>query len=268
MAIQTLLLTNDDGIHAPGLAALVASLSTRYRVHVVAPSHERSGVGHGFTLFNPLRADPVHERFPEGLVASAYACSGLPADCVKLGLLELLKEEHIDLVVSGVNKGANLGTDVIYSGTVAAAREAVLNGVPGVATSLVLRGDGGETSSHPHFAAAADWTLRLLQDLEAEIVRGARERYFLNVNVPNRAADQVDGWAWTDLAESRYDDRFVKHLDPSGRPHYWLEGELVVSDPREDADIPAVRAGRVSVSPVSALAHADRVLARLHRDRE
>lgn len=263
MAISNLLLTNDDGIHAPGLAALVASLSTRYRVYVVAPDRERSGVGHGFTLFNPLRADPIPDRFPSGLAQGVYACSGLPADCVKMGLLALFPEVHFDLVVSGINKGANMGTDVLYSGTVAGAREAVFNRVPGLSTSLVTRGPGVQESSHPHFSTAADWTLRLIEELEEELIRGAREGYFLNLNVASLPMDQVEGWEWSDLSDFSYKDGYVRHVDPAGRPHYWLEGELDLPDPQPGSDVVVTRQRKVSVTPVASLPHASEVLQRL-----
>jgi 5'-nucleotidase len=263
MPIHRILVTNDDGLHAPGLAALVASLATQFEVYVVAPDRERSGVGHGFTLFNPLRADEVGDRFPDGLTRKVYSCSGLPADCVKLGLLELFSDLKFDLVVSGINKGANMGTDVLYSGTVAGAREAILNGVPGLSTSLVTRGPGVEESSHPHFSTAADWTVKIIQELEDELIRGAREHYFLNLNVASKPMDAVREWVWTDLAESTYDDGYVRHQDPSGRAHYWLEGELLLERPQEGTDIVEVRKGRASVTPVAALAHAHGVLQRV-----
>lgn len=263
MSISRVLLTNDDGIHAPGLAALVASLSSRYEVYVVAPDRERSGVGHGFTLFNPLRADAVPDRFPSGLAKGVYACSGLPADCVKMGLLALFPEVSFDLVVSGINKGANMGTDVLYSGTVAGAREAVFNGLPGLSTSLVTRGPGIEDSSHPHFSTAADWTTRLIGELEDELERGAREGWFLNLNVSSIPMKEVVGWEWTDLALSKYRDGYVRHEDPAGRPHFWLEGELHLPDPIPGTDIPVTREGKVSVTPVAAMPHAPSVLRRL-----
>lgn len=251
MPFKTVLLVNDDGIDAAGLSALVAAFSSAYRVFVVAPDRERSGVGHAFTLFNPLRADPSTERFPRDLVASAYRCSGTPADCVKVALLEIFKADPPDLVVSGINHGANMGLDVLYSGTVAGAMEGLLNDRPAMAVSLVTRGEGTVGSTHSYFATAADWALRLVRELEDELRRGAAEGYFLNVNLANQPADAIKGWAWTDLANAHYDDRYVVHKDPAGRPHYWLEGELVLEDRRPECDIATVRRQLVSVTPLT-----------------
>lgn len=251
MSFGTILISNDDGIDAPGLAALVASLSTRHKVYVVAPDRERSGVSQAFTLFNPLRADPAKARLPEGLVEDAWMCSGMPADCVKIGTMTLLAEDPPDLVVTGINKGANMGPDILYSGTVAAALEGHLAGLPAMAVSLVTGpSEGGSTSRHPHFATAGDWALRLIDELEQPLREGARDGWCVNVNVPDRPAEEIDGWVWTDQAQAHYDDRYVVHKDPTGRPHYWLEGELVLEDPRPDCDVAAVRAGKVSVTPL------------------
>lgn len=267
MAFERILVSNDDGIHAPGLAALVASLSSIAEVYVVAPDQERSGVGHGFTLHNALRADPHPDRFPEGLVKRAYSCSGLPADCVKVALLEIMKDVGIDLVVTGVNRGANMGSDVFYSGTVAAAREGLLNGVPALATSLVLRGPDLPESRHPHFSTAADWAVRFIQEQEAVLRRGLEENFFLNLNVANLPLQEVEGFRWTDVADTRYHDGYVRHEDPAGRPHYWLEGELDLRDLRPFCDVAVVRDRKVSVSPISIEPGAREVLAGL-RDQE
>ena len=263
MAFERILVSNDDGLHAPGLAALVASLSSVAEVYVVAPDQERSGVGHGFTLHDALRADPHPNRFAEGLAKATYSCSGLPADCVKIALLELMKDVGIDLLVSGVNRGANMGSDVFYSGTVAAAREGLLNGVPALATSLVLRGPSVEETRHPHFSTASDWAVRILQEQEAVLRRGLEEGFFLNLNVANVGAESVAGWEWTDVADTRYHDGYVRHEDPTGRPHFWLEGELDLRDLRPFCDVAVVREKKVSLSPISIEPGARQVLAEL-----
>lgn len=261
MALPKVLLANDDGLFAPGLAALVAAFAQDHEVYVVAPDQERSGVGHAFTLFNPLRADPRPGRFPD-LAREVYSCSGMPADCVKLALRQLFRDLDFSLVVTGVNKGANMGSDVFYSGTVGAAREGLLGGVPAMAVSLVLRGPG-LTGDRPHFSTAADWAARLAGELRPELERGAREGYFLNLNVANIGADEVKGWRWSDIADTRYTDGYVVHKDATGRPHYWLEGDLDLRDERPDCDVRVVRAGEVSVTPVSIQVGAADVLARV-----
>lgn len=263
MKFQRVLVTNDDGLEAPGLASLVASLSSKFTVDVIAPDRQRSGVGHGFTLFNPLRADSAPDRFPQGLADRVFRCSGLPADCVKIGIKTLLEDRQPDLVVSGVNHGANMGSDVIYSGTVGAAREAIMLGIPAMAVSLVTHGPGVEESSHPHFSVASDWATRLIQELEEELSRGVTEGYLLNVNVASRDPETVQDWAYTSLAKTRYDDRYVRHTDGTGRPHFWLEGDLVLEDERPDCDVAVVREGKVSVSPVTVGCLHSEALARL-----
>ncbi len=262
MAFSRVLVTNDDGLFAPGLAALVASLSEHYDVYVVAPDKERSGVGHGFTLFNPLRADRHTDRFPEGIAKEVYSCSGLPADCVKLGLIEILKDKEIDLVVSGVNKGANMGIDVFYSGTVAGAREGIFNGVPAMAVSLVMRGAEFSSQGKPHFGSAADWAVRLIETLEPELRAGVDEGYFLNVNLGNLPSEKISDWSFTDVAHTTYEDCYKAHKDGAGRPHYWLEGKRVVLDERENTDVHTVSRGLVSVSPLSTQPGATEVLSR------
>ncbi len=253
MPFERVLVTNDDGLDAPGLGALVAALAERHRVYVVAPDRERSGVSQAFTLFSPLRADEMPDRFPRGIAERVYRASGTPTDCVKLAMLELFADLGIDAVVSGINNGANMGPDVRYSGTVGGALEGVMNGRPSMAVSLVtLRGLESAGNRHPHFGTAADWAARLLGELEAELVRGRDEGYALNVNIGNFGPGEIQGWRFTDLARAHYDDRYVKHLDPSGRPHYWLEGDLVLEDERPDTDIRAVREAWVSVTPLSA----------------
>ncbi len=245
--IRKILLTNDDGIDAPGLASLATVLGGEYEVHVLAPDQERSGVGHGFTLYTPLRCDEVPGRFPSDLVKRAWKCSGLPVDCVKLALLTLMADEPPDLVVSGVNRGANLAVDTIYSGTVAAAREAMIIGRPSVAVSLVSQ--SRDTATHGHFLAAASFVRDYITAHSDQLER--MEGYFLNINVPAIPGDELKGHRYTCLARTRYDDGYQVHKDPAGRPYYWIEGSLVVQDLAEDTDVITVRDGYVSVTPLA-----------------
>jgi 5'-nucleotidase len=247
MPIRNLLLTNDDGLGAIGLHVLATVLSSHYDVYVVAPDRERSGVGHGFTLLNPLRADPMPDAFgDEQLAKAAYRCSGTPVDCVKLGLLGLFKDVKFDLVISGINRGANLAVDTLYSGTVGGAMEALIMGYPAIAVSLVSK--GRTTSTRQHFETAAQVVLELVREHEAQIARS--KDFLLNVNVPGLPREELKGIKFTVLGRCHYADRYHVHKDPMGRPYYWLEGDLVIEDERPNADIVAIRDNFVSVTPL------------------
>ena len=247
MSIRKILLTNDDGLGAIGLQMLASILASEYEVYVVAPDRERSGVGHGFTLLNPLRADPAPEVLGlDGIVAAAYKCSGLPVDCVKMGLLALFPKVKFDLVVSGINRGANLAIDTLYSGTVGGAMEALIMGHPAIAISLVSK--GRTTSTRQHFETAAEICLEFIREHEAEIARSTG--YLFNINVPGLPREELAGVKFTVLGRCRYADRYHVHKDPMGRPYYWLEGDLVIDDDRPNADINAVRENYVSITPL------------------
>lgn len=247
MPIEKLLLTNDDGLGAIGLQMLATVLASEYEVYVVAPDQERSGVGHGFTLLNPLRADPALDVLGlDGIVKAAYKCSGLPVDCVKLGLLALFPGVKFDLVVSGINRGANLAIDTLYSGTVGGAMEALIMGLPAIAISLVSK--GRTTSTRQHFETAAQICLEFIQEHEAEIVK--KNGYLFNINVPGLPREELKGVKFTVLGKCHYKDRYHTHKDPHGRPYYWLEGDLVITDARPNADIVAIRDNYVSVTPL------------------
>lgn len=248
MAIEKILLTNDDGLGALGLQMLASILATRYEVYVVAPDRERSGVGHGFTLLNPLRADPAPEVLGlDDIVQAAYKCSGLPVDCVKMGLLALFPEVKFDLVVSGINRGANLAVDTLYSGTVGGAMEALVMGYPSIAISLVSRGRNSATRDH--FEGAAEICLEFIQEHETEIVKSGGQ-WLYNINVPGLPREELAGIKFTVLGRCHYADRYHVHKDPHGRPYYWLEGDLVIKDERPNADIVAVRDNYVSITPL------------------
>lgn len=236
-----ILLTNDDGFYATGLQLLHRALyedEAGYRISVVAPDRERSAVGHGITMHKPLRVDKInmiHNQNLEGL-----AVNGTPSDCVKLAV-EALLEQKPDLVVSGINRGSNLGTDVIYSGTVSAAVEGLLMEIPSIAVSLT--GDGDNTA----FSYAADFICRIIPVLREAALPSST---LININVPN-AVDQINGARVTRLGHRRYRNAFEKRIDPRGNLYYWLAGELVEDDPEEeDCDTRAIREGYISVTPV------------------
>jgi 5'-nucleotidase len=223
-----ILVTNDDGVHAAGLQALAAALDELGEVYVVAPDREQSAVGHALTLHRPLRVDQVGER--------RFAVNGTPSDCVNLGVLGLLPEPPV-LVVSGINHGSNLGDDVTYSGTVSAAMEGTLLGVPSMAVSQAE----GEVAG---FEAAG----RVAQLVAARLlVEGLPAKTLLNVNVPR---GEVSGIRMTRLGHRVYREKVIQEVDPRGRPYYWIG----VGPPewREDeaSDIAAVHAGLASVTPL------------------
>jgi 5'-nucleotidase len=223
-----ILVTNDDGLFAPGLAALANALEELGPVYVVAPDRERSAVGHALTLHRPLRAEPAGER--------RFSVNGMPSDCVNLGVLGLLPEPP-KIVVSGINSGGNLGDDVTYSGTVSAAMEGTLLGVPSVAISLV-------ESAHGVFEEAAA-VARLLA--ARVLVEGLPPKTLLNVNVPR---GRPKGLLLTRLGHRVYKGKVTEEVDPRGKTYYWIGGGPPVWEDREDTDIAAVRGGYVSVTPL------------------
>lgn len=225
-----ILVTNDDGIQSPGLRVLARSLQPLGRVMVVAPDRERSAVSHALTLHAPLRA-AAH-------AVDWWAVDGTPTDCVNLGIHGLLPAAP-DLVVSGINLGANLGDDLTYSGTVAAAMEATLMGVPALAVSLA-----GERFEEDDFRWAGSWALRLA----SLVVRhGLPADTFLNVNVP---AGEPRGVRLTRQGKRRYAEAVVRNLDPRGRAYYWIgAGEPTFHD-LEGTDIHAIRRSLVSMTPL------------------
>jgi 5'-nucleotidase len=223
-----ILLTNDDGIHAEGLAAAAEAFAAFAEVVVVAPDREQSACGHSLTLNRPLRLEEVR--------AGRFAVDGTPTDCVNLAVHWMLRDQTIDLVASGINYGLNLGDDVTYSGTVSAALEAHLLGLPAIAFSQQI---GDETSFERSARVAAGLAQGLLE-------RGVPERMLLNVNLP---AAQATGVRLTRLARRDYEQVVVERGDPRGRRYFWIGGE-----PRweegPDCDHAAVTAGLVSVTPL------------------
>ncbi len=224
--MAVLLVTNDDGVHAAGLAALAAALAELGEVWVLAPEREQSACGHALTLHRPLRPQQLRERW--------FAVNGTPSDCVNLGVLGFLPERPV-LVASGVNHGSNLGDDVTYSGTVSAAMEGTLLGVPSLAVSLLDGGDFAEASRVATLVAA-----RLL-------VEGLPPKTLLNVNVP---AGTPRGVRMTRLGHRVYSDKIVEQTDPRGRTHYWIGAGAPEWDDLEGTDMAAVHEGFVAVTPV------------------
>lgn len=230
------LLTNDDGITSPGLLALARAVCSVAETYVVAPEQERSAASHSITLHKPLRATRV-ELGDTGV--SAWATNGTPADCVVLAVLDLL-DKPPDVVISGINQGANLGMDLLYSGTVSGAVEAALFGIAAVAVSVAAFTD-------IHWEPAAEFAAGLAQ----EVVRhGLPRDTILNVNVPNRPAAEILGVEVTRQSSRRYVSRLEKRADPRGRDYYWLTGQAESREEAPGTDTWAVTEGWISVTPL------------------
>jgi len=229
----TVLVSNDDGITAPGIAALERALGGLGEVFVVAPDRERSASSHSLTIDVPLRAVRVRER--------AYAVRGTPTDCVLLAVENLLPARP-DIVVSGVNRGPNMGSDVTYSGTVAAAIEGTILGIPSIAISLD-RAPGGEFDYGP-----AGHVGRAFAELVLE--RGLPEGTLLNINVPNMPADGLRPPRPTRLGHQVYEDSIVEKTDPRGKSYYWIGGQSSSRSNETGTDFAAVADGHVSVTPI------------------
>lgn len=234
-----ILVTNDDGVTAPGLLALAQGMAQFGEVSVLAPDHDWSGGGHVKTLRRPLRVRRV--RLADG--TQALTSDGAPSDCVALGLMGLLPNK-VDLVVSGINPAANLGHDVTYSGTVTAVMESIIWGVPGVAVSV----DGGETDIFElDYSAAVEVAASVVATV---IERGLPKGIFLNVNVPGGSLSSVRGILTTCQGLRVYRDRLDKRMDPRGRDYYWIGGDRPTGVPREGTDVGALAAGYASVTPL------------------
>jgi 5'-nucleotidase len=226
-----ILVTNDDGVYSPGLKVLAKALKAVGDVWVVAPDKEQSAVAHSLTLHRPLLVEEVMEQ--------VFAVNGTPTDCVNLAVNRLLPGMP-DLVVSGINKGGNLGDDVTYSGTVSAALEAAIMGLPAIAVSMVARQDF-------LFQTAADYAAKLA---EAVLTDGLKKDTLLNVNVPNVAPDMINGVKITRQGRRIYSGSVLERIDPRGKKYYWIAGDIENWEDQPDADYAAVTQGFISVTPL------------------
>jgi len=230
------LLTNDDGIHAPGLMALYQELNPDFEVEIVAPDSEMSAVGHAITLTSPLRVQAVHKNG----AFFGYGVKGTPADCVKIAVQELL-EKPPDIILSGINPGANVGVNVLYSGTVSAATEGAFLGIKAAAISLDTRQD-------PDFRFAARFSREIIRYIMAH---GLRERTALNVNIPAVPAEGILGVSITRQGVGRFEERFERRIDPRGNVYYWLSGETPIEEGLTDTDAWALKENKISITPIS-----------------
>lgn len=238
---MNILVTNDDGIRSYGIQVLAQELSKIGTVYVSAPSLNQSGSGHGLTVVTPLRAHKFD--FP-GIQGKAWSVDGTPADCVKLSIEKLMPVQP-DVVVSGINNGSNLGTDVIYSGTVAAAMEGFFHGLPSVAISAARdKSVHGEESGNYLYGArlAAEYCQKLVND---EI-----PRTLLNINIPGCQPEDVRGVKMCAMGWRWYTTAYDKRVDPAGGTYYWLQGEPVDELNGGNTDVEAIAAGYASVTPL------------------
>ncbi len=230
-----ILLTNDDGVTSEGLLTLAKFLSQRHDVVIVAPESERSAVGHAITIHVPIWVKEL--KICEHV--KVFSTTGTPADCVKLGVDVLFKEP--DVIISGINKGPNLGTDVIYSGTVSGALEGAMSGYPSIAVSSA-------DFKNPNYKSAAKFILKFLEKFDFSILPPFTA---LNINVPPIDYEKIKGWRITRQSKRRWEDYFEARVDPFGRTYYWMLGNVIEDDDEPDADYKAIQEGYVSITPIS-----------------
>ncbi|MCK0136653.1 5'/3'-nucleotidase SurE [Arenibacter sp. S6351L] len=238
MAKPLILVTNDDGITAPGLRALIRFMMDLGEVVVVAPDSPQSGMGHAITIDNTLYIKKIKVDLENG-ANEEYSCSGTPADCVKLGLQELLGRKP-DLCVSGINHGSNSSINVIYSGTMSAAIEAGIEGIPAIGFSLC------DYSWNANFEASKEAVQKIVQEA---LSNGIPNGVVLNVNIPKTDNKAPKGIKICRQARANWKEKFDKRTNPSGKEYYWLTGEFELLDKGEDTDEYALSQGYVSVVP-------------------
>lgn len=234
-----ILITNDDGILAPGLRALVEVAKRHGEVKVVAPDRERSCCGHAMTMRDPLRVTPVNEY--EGV--EAWHVSGVPTDCVNVGL-HVAWPDGCDLVLSGINHGPNLGFDVTYSGTVAGAMEGTINGIRSISLSMALFVNGAPL----HLSTGAQW---LGENWDRLVGLDLPPLTFLNINVPAIEFVELRGHRVAGMGQRVYEERIEFREDPWGRPYYWQGGVVAMTGDQPGTDVAAVSEGFVSITPVT-----------------
>lgn len=232
----TILITNDDGIYAPGIRALTEAMKGLGKIVVVAPDKPQSGMGHAITIGHPLRlakTDLMED-------VESYQCSGTPVDCVKLAVDKVLHKKP-DLCISGINHGANHSINVIYSGTMSAALEASIEGIPSIGFSLL------DPSVEADFSAAKKYSRMLVEQL---IGKRLDKHFCLNVNIPALPESLIKGMKVCRQAYAKYEEDFEERKDPAGKNYYWLTGEFVNFDKKKDTDVWALAHNYISIVPV------------------
>jgi len=233
--MPVILVTNDDGVHSPGLIALFHVIKDLGEAYIVAPDRERSAVSHALTMHRPLKAEKLRER--------VFSLNGTPTDCVAVGVQKILPEKPA-FVVSGINKGANLGDDITYSGTVSAAIESTIMGIPAFAVSLAV---SNKPALPLHFETAADIAGKIGQYI---LTHSLPYDTLLNVNIPDTAKEKIKGIKFTRQGKRIYDGSIHETFDPHGEKHYWIGGGKPYWEHAEDTDIQAVYDGYISVTPL------------------
>ncbi len=236
-----ILISNDDGILANGIRALIEALAPHHEVYVVAPDRERSAAGHSLTLHTPLRVEEVDPKYG---AKRCWMTTGTPGDCVKLAINAILEpHEKPDLVISGINHGPNLGADILYSGTVSCAMEGAMMGYPSIATSLASM-----RNEYEDFKFTAQFIAELINRLDAYKIP---PKTILNINVPGLEKEDIGGIAVTELGNRMFTDEYEKRVDPRGKVYYWMAGELITEPEDAATDIAAVRNNMISVTPIT-----------------
>lgn len=232
---MNILLSNDDGFDSPGITQLFQRLvKDGHHVVMVAPHRERSTVGHSLTLHKPLRIQEVDTNI--------YAVTGSPADCVYMATRKILSQKP-DLMISGINRGANLGNDIFYSGTVAAAREAYLFGINALAVSLCI-GFPKKTTTPFHWNTGIDFVSHFVQSTQKKLTG----HWFLNANIPDIPRSEVKSIAWARQGRRLYSDEITENTDPRGRVYYWIGGGPIGFDPAPNTDCVEVAQGSIAVT--------------------
>ncbi len=236
-----ILVSNDDGIFAEGVRTLAETLSAEHQVYLCVPDRERSATGHSMSLNKPLMVDPLREMHHIQGITEGFMTSGTPADCVKAATGAIWRDIDFDLMISGINHGPNLGVDVLYSGTVSAAMEAMISGLPSIAVSLY-------SYSSRDFSDAAAWVADFIKT--PGLIKSIGEKTFLNVNIPACKRSEYQGLEITRLGNRAYQENYEERMDPRGRRYFWLAGLPVEDKEVEGTDGWAVMQRRVSVTPV------------------
>lgn len=236
-----ILLSNDDGVMAEGIKALTIELSKEHDVYVIAPDRERSAAGHSLTLHTPIRVEELESKFGAKRI---WITSGTPGDCVKIGINAILSEdEKPDLIISGINHGPNLGSDILYSGTVSCAMEGAMMGYPSIAVSLA------SMSCEPElFKNVAVFMSKFVHKIKEFPFP---KKSILNINVPGLMPEDLAGVAITKLGGKMFTDEYDKRVDPRGKVYYWMAGELIKHCDNDESDINALRWNKVSVTPIT-----------------
>jgi len=238
MKEKIILLTNDDGIDSEGIYILykVLKKDKNFDVRIIAPNRERSAVGHAITVFRPIS---VRKEYREGNFFG-YSVDGTPADCVKIAVKAILKKAP-DLLISGINRGANLGENIIYSGTVSAATEGTTLGVSSISISI-------DNLIDPDYSYAADFTKKIA----SQIIKngGLPEGTLLNINIPDVSSEEIKGIKITKQSSAKFKDKFIKRVDPRGRDYYWMDGEFEGEIEDENSDYGAVKNNYISMTPI------------------